>query len=170
VLYFNDVLKGSSVTCYTDNQNAASIILKGRKVHELQSLALTIFEFCAKNDTQIHTVWMPREQNTQADYLSRILDIDDWAISTEFFHFINEIWGPHSVDIFASSNNAKTKLFNSLYWNPGYLGVSSFNSDWSQDVNWFVPTVPLASRAINHFVKCKAKGTLIVPKWTSPPF
>jgi hypothetical protein len=170
VLYFNDVLKGSSVTCYTDNQNAASIILKGRKVHELQSLALTIFEFCAKNDTQIHTVWMPREQNTQADYLSRILDIDDWAISTEFFHFINEIWGPHSVDIFASSNNAKTKLFNSLYWNPGYLGVSSFNSDWSQDVNWFVPTVPLASRSINHFVKCKAKGTLIVPKWTSPPF
>ena len=157
VLYFKDVLRGSSVTCYIDNQNTASIILKGRKVHELQSLALTIFEFCAKNDTQIHTVWMPREQNTQADYLSRILDIDDWVISTEFFHFINEIWGPHSVDIFASSNNAKTKLFNSLYWNPGYLGVSLFNSDWSHDVNWFVPTVPLASRAINHLVKCKAK-------------
>ena len=74
------------------------------------------------------------------------------------------------MDRFASSNNAKTKLFYSLYWNPGYLGVSLFNSDWSQDVSWFVPTVPLASGAINHLVKCKAKGTLIVPKWTSPPF
>ena len=74
------------------------------------------------------------------------------------------------MDRFASSNNDKTKLFNSLYWNPGSLGVNSVNSDWSQDVNWFVPTVPLASRAINHLVKCKAKGTLIVPKWTSPPF
>jgi hypothetical protein len=31
---------------------------------------LTIFEFCAKNDMKIHTVWIPREQNTQADYLS----------------------------------------------------------------------------------------------------
>ena len=85
LLSFKDVLKGSSVTCYTDSQNAANIILKGSKVHELQSLALTVFEFCAKNDTEIHTVWISREQNTPADYLSRILDIDDWAISTEFF-------------------------------------------------------------------------------------
>jgi hypothetical protein len=60
--------------------------------------ALIIFEFCAKNDRQIHTVWIPSEQNTQTDYLSRIIDIDDWAISTEFFQFIDELWGPHSVD------------------------------------------------------------------------
>jgi hypothetical protein len=127
-------LQGISVTCYTDSQNAASIILKGSKVHELQSLILTIFEFCAKNETEIHTVcipWIPRDQNTQTDYLSRIIDIDDWAISTEFFQFVDELWGPHSVDKFASSNNAKTKLFNSLYWNPSALGVNSFNSDWS---------------------------------------
>ena len=58
---------------------------------------MTIFEFCAKNDTEIHTVWIPREQNTQADYLSRILDIDDWAISTEFFQFIDELYGVHTV-------------------------------------------------------------------------
>ena len=87
LLSFKDVVNGSSVTCYTDSQNAASIILKETKVYELQSLALTIFEFCAKNDRQIHTVWIPREQNTQPDYLSRIIDIDDWTISTEFFSF-----------------------------------------------------------------------------------
>ena len=53
LLSFKDVLKGSSVTCYTDSQNVASIILKGSKIHELH-LALTVFEFCAKNDTEIH--------------------------------------------------------------------------------------------------------------------
>jgi hypothetical protein len=92
-------LKGSSVTCYADSHNAASIILKRSKVHESQSLVLTIFEFCAKNNTEIHTVcipWIPREQNTQADYLSRILDIDDWAISIEFFQFIDKLWGPNT--------------------------------------------------------------------------
>ena len=170
LLFFKDVLKGSSVTCYTDSQNAAIIIRKGSKVHELQSLALTILEFYAKNDTEIHTVWIPRKQNTQVDYLSRIIGIDDWAIFTELFQFTDDLWGPHSLDRFASSNNAKTKLFNSLYWNPGSLGVNSFNSDWSQDVSWLVLPVILASRAINHLVKCKAKGTLIVPKWTSSPF
>ena len=127
---------------------------------------MTVF---AKNDTEIHTVWISREHNTQADYLSRILDIDDWAISTKFFQFIDELWGPHNVSRFASSNNAKTKT-GRRYWNPGSLGLNSFNSDWSQDVNWLVPPVTLASRAINHLVKCKAKGTLIVSKCTSPPF
>ena len=61
------------------------------------------------------------------------------------------------MDRFASSNNAKTKLFNSLYWIPGYLGVNSFNYDWLQDVNRLIPLVPLASRAINHLVKCKSQ-------------
>ena len=28
---------------------------------------MTIFKFCAKNDTEIQTVWIPREQNTQVD-------------------------------------------------------------------------------------------------------
>ena len=129
---------------------------------------MTIFEFCVKNDKEIHRVWIPREQNTHADYLSRIIDIDDWAISTEFFQFIDELWGPHSVDRFASSSNTKTTLFSSLYWNSCALRVYSFYSDWSQDANWLLPPEPLASRVINHLVKCKVKGTLLVPKWTSP--
>jgi len=90
-------------------------------------------------------------------------------MDTKRTEYTSRLWGPHSVDRFASSNSAKTKLFNSLYWNPGSLGMNSFNSDWSQDVNWLVSPVPLASRA-KHLVKCKAKGTLIVPKWTSSPF
>jgi hypothetical protein len=63
-----------------------------------------------------------------------------------------------------------TTLFNSLYWNPGSLGMNSFNSDWSQDVSWLVPPVPLVSSSINQLVKCKAKRTLIVTKSTSSSF
>jgi hypothetical protein len=69
LLSFKDVLMGSSVTCYNNSQNVASIILKGSKVHELQSLALTIFEFCAKNNTEIHTVWIPIKRS---EYTSRL--------------------------------------------------------------------------------------------------
>jgi hypothetical protein len=67
-------------------------------------------------NTVIHAVcipWIPTEHNTQAGYLNRIIDIDDWAIYTEFFQFIDELWDPHSVDRFASSNNVKTKLVSS---------------------------------------------------------
>jgi hypothetical protein len=60
------------------------------------------------------------------------------------------MWVPHSVDRFANVDNRKTKRFNSLYWNPGTLGVDAFNSNWSSEVNWLVSPVSLASRTINH--------------------
>jgi hypothetical protein len=49
VLAFLEKLRGSTVTFYTDSQNAASIILKGSRVPELQVLALIIFNSCRKN-------------------------------------------------------------------------------------------------------------------------
>ena len=67
-------------------------------------------------------------------------------------------------------NNSKTKLFNSLHWNPGTLGVDAFSSNWQSDMNWLVPPVALAARAIMHLVKCKARGKLVVPKWPSSRF
>jgi hypothetical protein len=51
-----------------------------------------------------------------------------------------------------------------------FFGVNAFNSDWSQDINWLFPPIPLVSRAKNQLVKCKAKGTLIEPKWSYSPF
>ena len=80
------------------------------------------------------------------------------------------MWGPHSVDRFANVDNRKTKRFNSLYWNPGTLGLDAFNSNGSSEVNWLVSPVSLASRAINHLVECNTLGTLVVPKWPSAPF
>jgi len=74
------------------------------------------------------------------------------------------MWGPHTVDRFANMNNSKTKLFNSLHWNPGTLGVDAFSSNWQSDMNWLVPPVALAARAIMNLVKCKARGTRVVPK------
>jgi hypothetical protein len=119
-------------------------------------LALTIFNSCRKNKIDIYTVWIPRRQNVQTDYLSRIIDIDDWQITVELYSYLDSMWGPYSVDRFANVDNRKTKRFNSLYWNPGTLGVDAFNSNWSSEVNWLVSPVARASRAINHLVECKA--------------
>ena len=56
VLAFLEKLRGSTVTFYTDSQNAASIILKGSRVPELQVLALTIFNSCRKNKIDIYSL------------------------------------------------------------------------------------------------------------------
>ena len=74
-------------------------------------------------------MWIPREQNAKADFSSRIIDVDDWQTTTEFFKFLDTMWGPHTVDRFANMNNSKTKLFNSLHWNPDTLGVDALSSN-----------------------------------------
>ncbi|VDI51364.1 Hypothetical predicted protein [Mytilus galloprovincialis] len=167
---FKHLLSNSLVSFFTDNQNAVGIIQKGSKVPELQTLALSIFSICVSCNISLHPEWIPREDNEKADALSRIVDIDDWGISFEFFNFIDRLWGLHTVDRFANMNNAKLGRFNSLFWNPGTSAIDAFTCNWKGDNNWLVPPVNLVSKCINHLINCTAVGTLIVPKWPSSAF
>ena len=78
--------------------------------------------------------------------------------------------GPYTVDRFASSANAKLHRFNSLFWNPGSEAIDAVSQNWFSENNWLVPPIDLVIRAIIHLVACKAKSTLIVPKWKSATF
>ena len=151
---FSDHLRNSSVTFYTDNQNAVSIVQKGSRIIDLQQLALDIFNCCVQNNISVHVNWIPRDENEKADLLSRIIDVDDWGISVEFFEFLDTLWGPHTYDRFANVDNTKIRKFSSLYWNPGTSAVDVFTCHWASDNNWLVPPVSLVCKCINHLVKC----------------
>lgn len=167
---FAKVLEHSSVTFFTDNQNAVSIIKKGSKLPHLQGLALSIFNTCVSCNISLYAQWIPREENEKAGALSRIIDIDDWGISFEFFDFLNSIWGPFTVDRFANMHNTKLTRFNSKYWNPTTSAIDAFTCNWHGENNWLVPPISLVSNCINHLVSCGAEGTLVVPKWQSAAF
>jgi hypothetical protein len=55
---FKHLLRNSSVTFFTDNQNAACIIKKGSKIPELQALALWIY-----HNISLYAQWIPRNEN-----------------------------------------------------------------------------------------------------------
>ena len=42
--------------------------------------------------------------------------------------------------------------------------------NWSIENNWVCPPVSMIISVIHHFMKCKAKGTLIIPEWRSAHF
>lgn len=58
------------------------------------------------------------EDNEKSDYLSKLIDYDDWGVSVDFFQFIDSKWGPHTVERFANANNRKLQRFNS-----GFFGI-----------------------------------------------
>ena len=90
---FAPKLAGLCVKWYTDNQNVARIIGVGSGISGLQSEAKRIFEVCVQHGISIEPEWLPRSSNEQADYLSRIVDFDDWFVSPHIFRFLDLKWG-----------------------------------------------------------------------------
>ena len=113
--------------------------------------------------------WIPRSENEQADYLSRLWDSDDWGLSATSFQLVEDVWDPPSIDRFASYLNAKLSRFNSKYLNPGSEAIDAFFIDWAGENNYVCPPVSLVPRVLLHMFNCKTCGTLIVPMWYSAP-
>ncbi|XP_033746032.1 uncharacterized protein LOC117331431 [Pecten maximus] len=167
---FRDILRGQIITWYTDNQNCVRIIESGSSVLELQVLALKVFQLGISLNLSLKVEWIPRSDNEKADYISKIIDYDDWGISKDFFEFLNDMWGPHTVDRFANHFNSKTLRYNSRFWYADSEAVDAFSQDWSNDNNWLVPPVYLAPRVIKYMIDSRSSGTLVLPKWISAPF
>ena len=153
---------------FSDNQNVPRIISSGSSKDHLQSEAVSIFNICCNHGISIEMEWIPRSQNDQADFLSRIYDADDWGLSPLSFHRIDSVWGPHAIDRFANHVNAKLPRFNSIFWNPGSECIDTFVMNWSGENNYACPPICLILRVLLH--THKASGTLIVPLWHSAPF
>ena len=164
---FAKYVMSQTVAWFTDNQNVVSIIEKESKKSDLQEIALKIFDRCALNAISLEPQWIPRDLNYDADQISRIIDYDDYTINGDVFAYIDEAWGPHTIDRFACHYNKKTNRFNSKYFQPGTNGVNAFTQECAYETNWLCPPVYLAIKVINQIRICKAAGTLIVPLWKS---
>lgn len=167
---YSTVFTGISLKWFTDNQNCVRIIQAGSMKNDLQDLAFSIFSICNTSNITMEVQWIPRTENAKADYISRMIDHEDWQITFEFFDFLNFLWGPHSIDRFASISNRKTVRFNSLFWNPDSEAIDAFTQNWTNDNNWLVPPIYSVVRTIKHLIAQRARGTLIVPRWVSAAF
>ena len=126
---------------------------------------MEIFSLSREHDVVIDIEWIPRSENEVADYLSKIVDFDDWSVKDSYFRAVDSIWGP-----FANSVNAKVPRFYSLFFQPGGLGVDSLAFDWGAENCWLVPPVCLIPRVLMHFLNCQSRGVLVVPFWPSSLF
>jgi hypothetical protein len=164
------VLRGNRVKWFTDNQSVSRIVPKGSMVQDLQHIAYDIYRYCVQNSVTIEMEWIPRSQNEMSDYLSKIVDHDDWGISFKILNMLHDKWGVLQIDWFASDHNAKLPTYWSRFWNEGCAGVDAFSESWSCTLGLFVPPISIISRVIHKMIQDKARGVLIVPQWFSAPF
>ena len=111
---------------FSDNQGVVHIVSSGSRKLHLQDGAMAIFELCFQHSIKLEMDWIPRSLNMRADFLSRIVDYDDWGVDPCILRALDASWGPHSVDCFASSYNALLPRFHSRFWSPGCEAVDTF--------------------------------------------
>jgi len=160
-------LAGRECRHRTDNQAAVRIMQVGSRIPELHEIAVRIFSFCRQQQIKLIPEWVPREENERADYFSKLVDGDDWQLSTEVFRGLDEAWGPHSIDCFASESTKKLEKYCSRWWNPGCWAVDAFTVSWEGENAWLCPPFYLIGDVLE---KCKAEqmhGTLVIPEWRS---
>ena len=73
---------------------SAEIVEVGSMKLGLHKMARRIFDICIRSGIHLEVQWIPRTSNQQADYISRLIDTDDWQITEENFLFLDGRWGP----------------------------------------------------------------------------
>ena len=100
---------------FPDSQTPARVIEAGSMKLDLNRLASKISQFCAEHNILLEVHWVPRTENEEADYISRLqVDFDDWQITQDFFLSLGELWGPQAVDCFVNYYTAKLPSFSFL--------------------------------------------------------
>ena len=167
---FQSLLRGKCVKHRSDNQNAVSILAIGSPKRDLHEEALAIAELTKQNMIRLIPEWIPREENSDADYLSKTVDADDWRLQSDIFDKFNRLWGPFTIDMFASSHSTQLSRFASRYYCPGATFVDAFTVDWGSELAWLVPPPRMIGRVLRYLEHCRAHGTLVAPLWPSAPW
>ena len=118
-------LRGKQVLVETDNKATQAYVnhLGGRS-RFLSSIARRLWTMCYSNNILLSAVHRPGKVNQRADLLSRWRkDHSDIRLPPTSFQKVQELFGPHSVDLFATRDNRLLPRF--VSWRPDPESVAT---------------------------------------------
>jgi hypothetical protein len=164
-------VKGASIDHRSDNVVTIANLNKfggpnlelSKLVHEIHSSLITI-------GAHIHSRFIPGHANHQADTLSRLPDRYEWKLNPMTFRTLNKLWGPHTVDRFASLLNRQLPRYNSRYLDPQSAGMDALSLPWNAENNWVNPPFRLIPQILTKLRANPSATTLIAPYWPTAPW
>lgn len=169
---FEKKLAAKCVQIRSDNITAIAYINgMGGPCHRLTKLAKTIWSYALALNMHLQCVHLTGALNTHADALSRIHDKYNWMLHPRIFQVLDSIWGPHSIDRFASCTNTQLPRYNSWFRDPHSEAVDALaQQNWDKENNYVNCPFRLIPRVLDIVRKQKAKATIIAPIWPSQPW
>lgn len=157
---------GSIIRLRTDSMVALHVMRAGSsRSPVLMGEMRELYDLCKKMEVELRIEHVSSALNEWADRLSREHDSTDWTLLPAAFASLNAKYGPHSVDLFASTESARCPRFYSRWMCPGSLGTNAFLYNWRGENCWANPPFHLVGAVISHVLRTDATVTLIAPVW-----
>ena len=155
-----------------DNTVTVAYLSKlGGKVPYLNDELIQLYQFCQARNLSIEAGYIRGLDNIIADRLSRQMPTkySDWSLTQECFQEIDQIWGPVTVDLFASRTNRKVKRYVSLKREWDAEAIDAFSICWRAqgELPYANPPFVLMPRILRKLTQEKAKIILVAPVWTT---
>lgn len=162
-----NIVKGKSIQILSDSVTTCAYInFQGGSIRTLDIIARNIWDLSIRNNVTIQAKHIAGKQNTEADRLSRLPGQYEWRMHPKLFQFIDSVYGPHTIDRFASILTRQTKRYNSLFWDPESEAIDALHqSNWQQEMNFVNPPFRLLPRVIELIQRSGAEATVVAPYW-----
>ena len=108
--------------------------------------------------------------NTQADELSRLTDKYEWTLAEPMFHYLDRLWGPHTVDRFASALTTRLPKYNTRFLDPNGMPTDALaQTDWHHENNYVNAPFRLIKDVLTTVKNQRAHATIVAPWWPAQP-
>ncbi|CAJ0938537.1 unnamed protein product [Ranitomeya imitator] len=161
-------LQGQHVRILSDNRVAVAYINRqgGTRSETLMQITDRLFQMAELNFLSLTALHIKGKENVAADFLSRnMLRQGEWSLNEDIFNLIVCRWGQPVVDLFATRNNRKVKLFCSLNPRENPLAVDAFLIKWDFPLAYAFPPLNLIPLVVRKIREDRAKVILIAPFW-----
>ena len=164
---FREPLTGKHVQVYTDSGTTVAYVNNlGGPSCELSDIAERIWALAYEMGVTLTARHLPGVENVEADRLSRLSTQYEWKLNPRFFRQINRMWGPHSIDRFASIVTSQLPVYNSRYLDPQTSGIDALaQHDWGQNNNYVNPPFRMLDQVLDVIIAQQAYATVIAPLW-----
>jgi len=155
----------------TDNKVALAYVnhIGGRILH-LNDRLKPLHHLCQQHSIKVQAVYIKGEDNLKADHLSRIIESDysEWRLHPNVFRHIDQIFGPHHLDLFATLYNSQLHHYCSYRFDRQAMIIDCFNMEWKSHMHLYAfPPPIMIPKLLNKMNFDQAELTLITPAWTT---
>jgi len=162
---------GTVIRLRTDSMVALGVLEAGSsRSPVLMAQYRALHELCDAMRVELRVEHISSVLNDWADRLSRENDSTDWTLSSAAFQQLEQRYGPHSVDLFATELSTRCLRFYARRHCPGAIGINALRHPWAGENAWANPPFHLVGAVVYRIVATRATVTLVAPVWRAQPW